>query len=479
MQTKISNIAKNTSYFTFALILQKILSFTYFTLIARVLGPEDLGKYYFAVSFTTIFAIFIDLGLANVLTREVAKTKEKAGELLGAVLAVKLPLAAVSAVAAAIFVNLMGYSDLVKDLVYISIVSMALDSFTLSFFSVIRGFHNLFFESVASVVFQVIVLVLGLSALYRGMGLRWLVAALATASVFNFLYSLFLVRFKWKIKIVPIFDKKLIKPVMVIAAPFAIFAVFQRIYTYADTVLLSALAGDKYVGLYQVAFKITTALQFLPMAFVAGVYPAFASYWVKNREQLVVTFERAMSYLIIIALPISVGIMVLADKIVLLFKQGFGESILPLRLIMAALVFIFLNFPIGSLLNACDKQKINTRNMGIALLVSVILNLLLIPKMLVVGASVTVIVANLTMFVLGMRYVPNIIPYRPRKIVIVFLKSFSAALIMALAVAYLKNGLNVFAAAAAGGILYFAALFVMGGFKKEDIMSIWRAFGKK
>ncbi len=479
MPAKISNIAKNTSYFTFALILQKILSFTYFILIARVLGAENIGKYYLAISLTTIFAIFIDLGLANVLTREIAKRKDRASELLGSVLAIKLPLAAVSLVSVITLINLMGYPELIKDLVYIFAISMILDSFTLSFFSTIRGFHNLFFESVSSVVFQIIVLTLGLTALHLGLGLRWLAAALAAASIFNFVYSLFLVKFRWKIKIIPVFNKKLIKLMIGITIPFALFSIFQRIYTYLDTVLLSVLAGDKYVGLYQVSFKIIFALQFLPMAFVASVYPAFASYWKNNKDQLVVTFERAMNYLIIISLPISAGIFILANNIILLFKEGFGGAVLPLRLIIISLPFIFLNFPIGSLLNACDRQKINTRNMGIALLVSVALNLVLIPEFQTVGASITVIAANLTMFILGMREVPKIIAYRPRKIIAIFLKSLSAVIIMSLAIFYLKQFLNVFIVAGIGGILYFAALFLFGGFKKEDIVSIWRAFGKK
>ncbi|MFA4941801.1 MAG: oligosaccharide flippase family protein, partial [Patescibacteria group bacterium] len=152
--TKIANIAKNTSYLTLALIMQKIVSFTYFTLLARSLGPDDLGKYYFAISFTTIFAIFIDLGLINVLTREVAKNEEKAKDLLGNVLFLKIPLAAVALLAVALMINLMGYPAITKNLVYISSICMILDSFSTTFFAVIRGFHNLKFESIASVIFQ-------------------------------------------------------------------------------------------------------------------------------------------------------------------------------------------------------------------------------------------------------------------------------------------------------------------------------------
>ena len=62
MSAKIANIAKNTSYFTVALIMQKVITFGYFILLARYLFPDSLGKYYLAISFTTIFAIFIDFG---------------------------------------------------------------------------------------------------------------------------------------------------------------------------------------------------------------------------------------------------------------------------------------------------------------------------------------------------------------------------------------------------------------------------------
>jgi O-antigen/teichoic acid export membrane protein len=96
MTEKISSIARNTSYFTLALVLQKIISLAYFTMYARELGPNDLGQYYFAISVTSIFAIFIDFGLSNILTREIAKHPEKSSDLLGNILTVKLVLAAIT-----------------------------------------------------------------------------------------------------------------------------------------------------------------------------------------------------------------------------------------------------------------------------------------------------------------------------------------------------------------------------------------------
>ncbi|MDD5031805.1 MAG: flippase [Patescibacteria group bacterium] len=474
--TKIANIAKNTSYLTLALIMQKVISFTYFTLLARNLGPEDLGKYYFAISFTTIFAIFIDLGLTNVLTREVAKSEERAGKLLGSVLVIKLPLAALALLVVGIMINLMNYPEITRNLVYLSSACMVLDSFSTTFFAVIRGFHNLKFESISAIVFQLIVMAFGLFALYAGEGLYWIMAALVMASSFNFIYSFLVLWRKWGIKIKPIYDRALVKFIINIAIPFGLYAVFQRFYTYFDSVLLSLMAGDKYVGLYQVAFKIIFALQFLPLAFTASLYPAMSSYWVNNRKQLAISFERAMNYLIIISLPITAGTIAIADKIILIFKSGFAEAILPLQIIIASLIFIFLNFPIGSLLNACDRQKINTINMGIVTALSVILNLVLISKFQAIGASLTVLATNALMFVLGIYWVGKIIDYRKRKIILVFLKSFLAAAVMSGLVLYFKPLVNIFVLVPMAGAVYFILLFLLGGFRKEDIISIYNSF---
>jgi len=479
MPEKITNIAKNTSYFTLALILQKVISFTYFTLIARALGPEDLGKYYFAISFAAIFSILTDLGQTNLLTREIAKAKREANNLFGAVLGVKLPLAAATALIIIALANFLGYSELTRALIYFSTICIVLDSFTATFFSVSRGFHNLKYESLAAVVFQLIVLSFGLSVIKLNLGLVWLIGSLVLASIFNFSYSLTIVAKTWKLSLKPIFDWRLVKLVLRLSLPFGIYAIFQKVYSYFDTVLLATLAGDYYVGIYQISFKIINAIQFLPLAFLASLYPAMSAYWLDNRQQLAITFERAMNYLIIISLPISGGVIMLADKIILIFKSGYGEAILPLQLSIAALLFMFTAYPVGSLLNACDKQKLNTVIMGLTVLASVILNLILIPKFQAVGASLAVLLSSIFMLVLGLIQVPKIIEYRAKKILAVLGKSLLASALMIILIIYLKNYLNIILIVPLAGALYFAVLFFLKGFSREDLTSVYQSFNKK
>jgi len=476
--TKINNIAKNTSYLTIALIMQKVISFTYFAFLARNLGPENLGKYYFALSFTTIFAIFIDLGFINFLTREVAKKQDSVAKLLGSILSIKLILTFITTLAVIVVINLFNHDQLTKDLVYISIICMVLDSFTTTFFATIRGFHNLKYESISSVIFQLLVMSFGLLAMYLGLNLRWVLGTLALASIYNFIYSFWVLRHKMKIKLKLLYDAELTRSIFRVSLPFALFAIFQRLYTYLDSVFLSLLAGDYYVGLYQVAFKIIFALQFLPLAFTASLYPAMSTYWLTNKPQLTVAFERAMNYLIIISLPIIFGTIMLADEIVSVFKHDYSEAVLPLQITIIALFFIFINFPIGSLLNACDRQRRNTFNMLIVMLVSIGLNLVLIPIFKTTGASLTVLLTNFLMFILGIVWVKKIIVYSPKKNLIVFAKALLAAGIMAVGIYYFKSWLNIFVVTLMSMILYFGLIYLLGGFQKADILYIIKSFRK-
>lgn len=477
---KIKNIAKNTSYLTLAFVIQKVFSFIYFVFLARNLGPEILGKYYFAISLTTIFAIFIDLGLVNYLTREVAKDREGAKNLLSNVLGLKIISSLFSIAAVFIFINILGDHDiLTKQLVYISVISMVLDSFTLTFFGSARGRHNLKYESISSVVFQMIVLALGYYFVSTGQDIRLIMAALAFASLFNFIYSFLILKFKIKIPIKVSFNLPFAKSMILVSLPFALYGIFQRLHTYLDSVLLSYFTNDYYVGVYQVSFKIIFALQFLPMAFVASLYPAMSFYWKNNREQLKITFRRSLDYLLLISVPISSAIFLLSDKIILIFKEGYSEANWPLRISIIALIFIFLNFPLGSLLNACDLQSRNTRNMFISLLSSIILNIILIPKFQVIGASIAVLFSNFLMFFLNSIECKKLINYNYKENFITLFKVLLATTVMSVFIFIFKDSFNIFVLCVLAFLVYASFLIIFGGIKRGELIYLFNSFKLK
>jgi O-antigen/teichoic acid export membrane protein len=473
------NITRNTSYFTFALILQKVVSFTYFTLLARNLGPENLGKYYFAISFTTIFSIIMDLGLVSVVIRETAQKNHKAKDLLGAVMAIKVPLTFLALICIFAAAQIAGYGSDIKLLICLAAIGAALDSFTITFYGVIRGFHNLFFESISSVIFQLIVMAGGLLFIHYHFPLIFIFSSLTIASTFNFIYSYTVLSRKIGVKIGLYYNKALIKTIALIAIPFGVFAIFQRIYTYLDSVLLEHYAGSAFVGYYQISFRIIFALQFLPGAFIASLYPAMSRYWISNRQQLATSFEKSLVYLAIISLPISAGVVALADKIILLFKSGYSEAIFPMQITILAAFFIFINFPIGALLNACDRQKQNTINMIIITVISVGLNFLLIPHYRAVGASITVLVTSFIMTILGFYSARNIVKIDSPKMMITLGKIVFAATLMGVAAFFLKTKFNIAIVVPFSALIYLALILSLGAIKREEIGHVLKSMLKK
>ena len=103
------SVTQNTIFMTVASVGQKIVSFVYFTLVARNIGPEETGKYFFTLSFTTLFVVFVDLGFTNVLVREAAKAREKIQEYFSTIIAAKILFGVLSYGGAIAAIWAMGY----------------------------------------------------------------------------------------------------------------------------------------------------------------------------------------------------------------------------------------------------------------------------------------------------------------------------------------------------------------------------------
>jgi len=426
-----SSVTKNTAFMTIAAVGQKFLAFGYFTVIARMIGAEGTGKYFLALSFTTIFAVITDFGLAPTLNREVARKPEKASKYLGNVLAVKIFFMLGAYALVVLVANLMNYPIDTRQLIYLSGVTMILDSIHLSFYAVLRGLQNLRYEAVAIAGSQAVTLAIGTTALFMGAPLIWLIAAFTIASFLNTLYAGVMVVKKAKVKIRLYWNKKLIKTLLIIAFPFALAGIFTRVYSFSDTIILSKLMGNTAVGWYSIPNKITFAFQFIPLALVAALYPRFSEAFVCDKKRLKDLFELSMKYLIIVALPISVGIGVLASNIIfVLYTSEYAASILPLQILLISLIFAFLDFPIGALLNGCNRQATQTKIMGAAMVVNVAMNFLLIPFLGVIGAAIAALVGNIVLMVSGYLFVPRIVKVNHGKIFGVLLAAAIVAGIM-------------------------------------------------
>lgn len=473
------SLAKNTAYYSVALALQKVLSFGFFIILARSLGVEGQGRFTFALSFTALFAIFLDLGLSQILIRETARDRKTAEQYLAGIFGFKLAVALVLYGAIAMAVNLMGYPDATRSLVYVSALVMLVDSLTLNIYSVIRGFQNLGYESAGTIGNQLIVLILGGALLLLQADPILVMSVYLLSSLANFIWSSYNLNRVFKIKVRVGFDWPLIKTLLALALPFAVAGVFSRIFSSADIVILSKLSGDHAVGIYSAAFKVAFAMQFAALAFSASLYPAFSAYWAHSKKDLAKLFTKSMYWLIFLAGPIVFGVIAIADPAIpLVFGSAYAEAVLPLQILMASMLFVFLCFPIGALCNACDRQKRHTINLGITAIASVAINFLLIPFFSYNGAAIANLASYIILFFLGLEVVNGIIEYDKKFLLWAGLKISAACFAMFAIVWVIKTEFNFVVAIFAGVLVYAGLTLAFGLFSLKSIMEFIRSLRK-
>ncbi|MDO8669575.1 MAG: flippase [Candidatus Buchananbacteria bacterium] len=466
-------LAKNTFFFTISLAVQKAISFLYFILIARAISVEDFGKYSFALSFATIFAMFLDFGTTQILVRESARNKEDSQKYLSNVLGFKIAASFFVYLLLVLTVNLMGYPEITKKLVYVSGLVIILDSFSIAFYSILRGLQNLLYESYGVILNQIILLALGFVVLQLNLGLVVLISVYLAGTLFNLFYSSFFLGLKYKIFPKPRFSKAIIWKILKLSLPFAIAGFFIRFYSYMDVILLSKLTNDSAVGIYSVAYKVTFALQFIGVAFSAAVYPAFCNYFVSSKDLLAKSFTKSVYYLLLISLPLSVGIITIASKVIgPVFGAGYNASVLPMQILLLALVIIFLSFPVGAMLNACNRQTTNTIILGFISVFNIVANLILIPILSYVGAAISALLSYVLLFSIGLFFVGKIIDYDKKYLVLSTLKIIFSCLIMGLVVLTLKNSLHFIFVIPLGALSYIIILYLIKGFSKNDIFQL-------
>jgi len=364
-------LTRNTLFITIGSIGQKMIAFVYFLFVARTMKPEQTGTYFLVTSFVTMFSVFTDLGVMNVLIREIAKTPERTKELAKLGLGIKLVLDIISVCVVIVAANILSYEVSVRHLIYLTTLVMTLDSIGYLFYGVLRGKQQLQFESLGLFLGQLTTTGFGILILTFVPSITLLIAALICGSTVNLIIasSKVIKTYGWSM-LVPKLNKVMLKWLLISSLPFAISGACVKVYSYIDTIIISKFLDATSLGVYSVAYKFTYAFQFLPMVFSSALYPRlsalFATDPVRGRE----TFERSIWYTTILATPIIFGVWLISEPMIRLTGGGYQSSVEILRLLIFVLFPIFWDFPIGALLNASGYQNDKTVSMIAMLVIS-------------------------------------------------------------------------------------------------------------
>lgn len=462
-------IVKNTILFTGALLLQKIISFAYFLYLSSHLAPSNLGAYVWALSFTTLFSIGMDLGLSPILTREAAKDDKNDEKYLQTLLGIKLPLIVITTAVALAVLFLTKADWQIRFLVFGASGVMIFDTLSLMFYSFLRSKQRLTYEAQGIIGFQLITLIGGITLLELTGNIVLVMLALTFSAFVNFVYSAIMVKTKFKYSLKPHYDKKTIKYFFHLMPAFALSGIFIKVYNAADSVILGYLMDNRAVGLFSIPAKAVTAFQALiPGAFQATIYPSMSNFYVTSKVRLKNLFEKSFNYLGLVSVPIALGLYAIAGPIIYTIWPKYADAIPTFKIMSLALPFIFLAFPTGLLLRACDRQMANTINRGIITGLAIVLNLILIPIYGVLGAGIAFLVVNIVLLALDFIFVGKVIDFNVKKLAWYNARVLLAGVGMAVFVKYFADKMHIFVVIALGALVFVLLVILFRLITKDE-----------
>lgn len=476
----VRRIAKNTLVLLIAQIVSMGLGFFYIMYTARYLGAEGFGVLSFALAFTGMFGIFSDMGLSQLVVREVARDKTLAGKYVGNAIFIKIILSIFTLFFIFMAINILNYPQ--KTIVVVSLIAMSviLGAFTKIFYSIFQAYERMEFQSIGQIINSALLFSGAVIAIFYEYDIVAFAFLYLIVSIANLLYSLVvsIVKFtKPTIKYEYRFWKELFKE----GLPFAITGISINIYLWIDTVMLSLLKGDEVVGVYNAAYKLVLVLLFIPIIFNNSIFPLMSQYFISSENALNISFQKLFKSMIFIGLPLGFGTMFLADKIVLLiYGSQFISSIIILQILIWSAVLIFARSPFERLLESINRQALVTKIFIIGAFFNVIVNLILIPRYSYIGAGIATVFTDLIVLIFLIIYTNNIGFVISKNELLDITKIIFACATMGIFLKYsLYLNLNLLIIIIFAAIIYGISSIMLKIFNKDDVALIKLIFNKE
>jgi O-antigen/teichoic acid export membrane protein len=253
-----------------------------------------------------------------------------------------------------------------------------------------------------------------------------------------------------------------------LAFPFALGALLTNVYFKADVPILQHFRPYAEVGWYTFAYKPFEALQFVPLAIQAVVYPVLAVAHRDTPERMVLFYGRFLKVLVLLGWPVTLGTFFLVTPIGRLF-QLFPQSVPSLRILAFGIVFLFANSAFTAMLYAIDHQDWFVWVTAIASVVNIGLNLIFIPRFGYLAASATTVVTEASISVAGDLFVAR--RYRLPWIRLLW-RVVLAGLVMGVVLYPLRNH-SILLGLPAGAIVYVGALLVLRAVNRDELRALW------
>ncbi|MCY6413488.1 flippase [Acinetobacter sp. VNH17] len=387
-----------TNFFSLATLqgLNYILPLLTLPYLVRVLGAEKFGLLAFATAIVGYFIVLTDYGFNFTATREISlnkENKEKLNEIFSSVMIIKSVLFFVSLIILTlliIFFHKFNVNPWLYYLTFGSVLGQIL--FPVWFF---QGMEQMRYITIINIISKVF-FTIAIFILVKNSSDYLLVPFLTSlGTIFAGVYSLILIRKNFKIKF-EIPKTNVILSYLKGGLNLFFTSVLSNLLTSSGTVILSFVSTNTVVGYYSAAEKLFRAIVGLFTPITQALYPI--SCRKVNQESNAKLYIKKLAIIIGgMALLVGMLVTIFSEKIItLVYGVAFQSYSYILAIMMIWLFFGVVNNIIGiQYLSASRKDKFYTSSFVVAGLVTMILNLVLIPHLFINGVLISMIVGEI------------------------------------------------------------------------------------
>jgi O-antigen/teichoic acid export membrane protein len=375
-----------------------VLGITSTILLSRLLGPGGLGEFRLGSVLVQLVTAFCVLGLDKALLRYLPVLEacgEKGRGLLVAgssvVFIISLALSAVLLLTAPIIATSYFHSPAMTNVIRLfslQVPVLALFRFLSGAVTAAKRFD--FASKVTNILSPaVFVLLLALLALVwpnlKGAIVARIVAQLA-ASCF---LAVFVVQYYSKLRQTAPATQGIFRNYLLLSMPLFVIGIGYQLLNQMDTIMLGHFVSPREVGIYSVAFKVSAFVLIGLEILLPIVAPLFAQFRATSDNQSMETlFTAVTKWLCYSSLVIFAGIAVFRVELLHVFGKGFTAGSSALLILAVGQLVNGATGPTGVLLTMTGKQRWELGNIVSMVAFNFVLNLLLIPKLGMMGAAI-------------------------------------------------------------------------------------------
>lgn len=356
--------------------------------LARSLGAERLGMLKYAIALVALCSSFTNLGLHGIVVREFARAPDDAKETMGTASILHFFGAFVSylvVIGVAFFTLWEQPLTLVLVLILaVGVLFTAPRVYELWFEAKVRSKYTIYAKGLPSILSAIGVIV----AAFFNADVR-VFAMIIVSDVI--LAALALTTLGFLRKDIPRrlrFTFAKLKYLLGQSWPLIASKVAAMLYLKIDQVMLGEMLTSRDVGVYAVAAEVSEVWYFIPAALATSAFAGMikllesdAVAYAKRRQDLL-DMMVLMAGLIIIFIVVVAG-----PAIRLLYGEEYAGAANVLRVHIFASPFIFMGYVLSKTIIAEGYLKFSLARHFFGAVVNVVLNLLLIPRMGILGAA--------------------------------------------------------------------------------------------